>query len=233
MTFTRVALLCASTLCCAGSAAAQSVSLEFHDGKVNLTTQNASLRTILNEWARVGGTQVVNMDRLAGAPVTIQLNGVPETQALDIILRGSAGYIAGLRSGAAPGGTGSLLDRILVVPTAGTAPALSARPVAAPPPPFAAPPRFPQPDLDDNQASDNVPNGDPATNRGPVRVNVPPAGVNQAPPQPFADDVPQPARPSTAPANPFGIQTGSSRPGTITPVPQPPERPRTQPDPEP
>jgi hypothetical protein len=57
-----------------------------------------------------------------------------------------------------------------------------------------------------------------------------------APPQPFQttqDDNQDAPETTPAPTNPFGIQTGSSRPGTITPVPQQPQRPRTQPDPEP
>src|SRR5689334_10920565 len=98
MTFTRVATLGALLFCWAGLSRAQAVRLEVHDGKVNLTTQNASLRAILTEWARLGGTQVVNADRLTGPPVTLQLTDVPETQALDIILRGTAGYIAGQRA---------------------------------------------------------------------------------------------------------------------------------------
>ena len=236
MTLTRVAALTALLFCFAGPVQAQNVKLEFRDGKVNLTTQNASLRAILAEWARLGGTQVVNMERLAGPPVTLQLTDVPETQALDIILRGTAGYIAGLRTTAEPSPTRSTLDRILVVPTAGTAASVSARPPT--PPPFAAPQRFPQaqsqpqPDPDDDPVSDVAPDDDPPPNRGNVRPNAP-RGLDQEPVDPPDDDQPEQPEPSQAPTNPFGIQTGSPRPGTITPVPQQPERPRSQPDPEP
>src|SRR4051794_41853565 len=117
MNFSRVAVLTSLLFCCAGSAGAQ-VTLEFHDGLVNLTAQNAPLRTILNEWARLGGTQIVNADRLTGLPVTLQLTNVPETQALDIILRGTAGYIAGQRTSGAAGNQ-AVLDRIMVGATAG------------------------------------------------------------------------------------------------------------------
>jgi hypothetical protein len=241
MTLTRVAALSALLFCCAGPAGAQNVKLEFRDGKVSLTAQNASLRAILTEWARLGGTQVVNIERLAGAPVTLQLTDVPETQALDIILRGTAGYIAGQRAAAGPAEARSTLDRILVVPTAGTAATASARP-AATPPPFGGPQRFVQPDPDDNAVAD-VADDDGPQNRA-IRMNVPPnvpiqiqrGQPNQtAPPQPFqtTQDDNQTPQPETtqAPANPFGIQTGSSRPGTITPV--PPQGPKKQPDSEP
>src|SRR4051794_31367701 len=98
MSLTRVAALLTLLVGVTHPAVAQNVRLEFHDGKVSLNAQNASLRAILTEWGRLGGTQVVNMDRLSGPPVMLQLTDVPETQALDIILRGNAGYIAGQRA---------------------------------------------------------------------------------------------------------------------------------------
>jgi len=240
MSITRVAAYAALLLCCAGPVSAQAVRLEFHDGKVNLTTQNASLRAILNEWARLGGTQVVNAERLTGAPVSLQLTDVPETQALDIILRGAAGYIAGLRAGTAPAGTRSLLDRIMVVPTAGTATVAAARPVGVGQPPFVPqrPQPFVQPDPDDDPISDVPPDDErPVRNVRPTPPPVIRIGPNgQLVAQPNVspdDDAPQPATPQT-PANPFGIQTGSARPGVITPAPAPtPQRPPNARDQEP
>jgi hypothetical protein len=236
MAFSRIATLAALLFCYAIPASAQAVKLEFRDGKVNLTTQNASMRAILTEWARLGGTQVVNSERLAGPPVTLQLTDVPETQALDIILRGTAGYIAGLRPSTEPVGARSALDRILVVPTVGTATTVSVRPGPTPPP-FSAPPTARRPiDPDDDQVSD-VPNDDsPNRPRNVTPVNVPRPGVVQVAPQPFQpQENEQPAQPAStaAPANPFGIQTGSSRPGVVSPQPQPTEQQRRQPDPEP
>src|SRR4051812_4253780 len=241
MSITRVAAYAALLICCAGPVSAQAVRLEFHDGKVNLTTQNASLRAILNEWARLGGTQVVNAERLTGAPVTLQLTDVAETQALDIILRGAAGYIAGQRAGGGPAGTRSSLDRIMVVPTAGTSTVAATRPVGvgqAPPFVQQRPQPFVQPDPDDDPVSDVPPDDErPVRN---VRPNPPPIiriGPNgQAIVQPNVspdDDARQPTT-TQAPANPFGIQTGSARPGTITPPPAPtPQRPPGARDQEP
>jgi hypothetical protein len=74
--------------------AQESVELEFSAGRVNLTAQNASARTILAEWARLGGATIVNGDNMVSPPLTLELVGVPEQQALDIILRDAAGYNA-------------------------------------------------------------------------------------------------------------------------------------------
>lgn len=238
MTFLRVGTLTALMFCCAGPVSAQAVQLEFHDGKVNLTAQNASVRNVLSEWARLGGTQVVNAERVSGAPVTLQLTDVPETQALDILLRGTAGYIAGERTTTAPAGTRSSLDRIMIVPTAGTASVAAVRPGVTPPPFVQQVPQpFIQPDPDDNPASD-VPPDDARRPRSvpPVLRLVQPPGNQPAPqPSPVADDQPpQPAGTQQVPANPFGIQTGTSRPGMVTPAPAPqPQRPPNTRDQEP
>ena len=76
---------------------AQAVTVRFHDGLVTLTARNAPLRAILAEWARLGGTTIVNGERVAGPPLTLELNAVSERQALDVILRTVSGYMLGAR----------------------------------------------------------------------------------------------------------------------------------------
>ena len=114
MTLTRVAALSALLFCCAGPAGAQSVKLEFNDGQVNLTTQNASLRAILAEWARLGGTQVVNGERMAGAPVTLELDRRPGDAGARHHPARRRWLHAGQRAAAGPAGARSTLDRILI-----------------------------------------------------------------------------------------------------------------------
>jgi len=41
-----------------------------------------------------GQTRIVNVDRLSGPPVSIELTNVPEAQALDTLLRAVSGYLA-------------------------------------------------------------------------------------------------------------------------------------------
>ena len=224
--------------------AQQSVSIEFSSGQVTLRAQNAPVRTILSEWARLGGSTIVNGDRIAGPPLTLELTGVPERQALDIILHSVAGYMLAPRRAGSTGA--SAFDRILIMPTSA-----APRPTAAvtPAPPGAPRPLLPQPQLIRPQEPIGVPDSDsdapeepdqgevpvPATAPRPLPRVVVPQRPGQ-PPQPLGpepqiirpeDDQPEPEQPpvtpgvAPTPGNPFGIPFGSSgRPGVVTPVPQ-------------
>ena len=74
------------------------------------------VRQILAEWARVGGTKVVGADKITGAPLTLHIVNMPERQALDIILRNVAGFMAAPRLASAAPGV-SAYDRILIMAT--------------------------------------------------------------------------------------------------------------------
>jgi hypothetical protein len=237
----RISAVVVALLCSAVPAAAQSVRVQFANGRVTVSAQNAPVRQILAEWARLGGTTFVNADRVPGAPVTLELENVTEREALDVLLRSVSGYMVAAREAA---GGPSSFDRILIVPTS-NAPRPSSS-AAFVPQPMVMP--LPQVDIDPNDPEENPPNDVPPQD-GPnprgVRVPptprdfVPPTNAGRPmPPQPFQpdpDDGPDGEQnPPAAPNNPFGVQPGSARPGVITPVPQqqPQNRP-PQPDPEP
>lgn len=212
--------------CLAWPAAAQTVNLRFHGGLVNLTTQNAPLRTIFAEWARLGRTTVTNAERLAGPPVTVELNDVTERDAINVLLRNVAGYMAAPRSTWTDGV--SYFDRIFILPTSNAPrnpPPAPARPAPAPrPQPELGPEDLLEDAIDSPlQPQPGAPMGRPRQPMAPVPNQIP-DGV---------EDPPDPA-PTPAPNNPFGIPTGitTTRPGVVTPVPQQPPG-RTQPDPEP
>ena len=111
------------------AAAQQPVKVSFHDnGRVTVEATGATVRAILNEWAKNGGTKVVGVERVTGAPVTIKLVDVPEAQALESILRSVAGYMAAPRHAS----TGpSVYDRIMIMATTSAPPPAANRP--APP----------------------------------------------------------------------------------------------------
>jgi hypothetical protein len=217
-------------LSAAVTAQAQTVKVEFLMGKVNLTAQNAPLRTVINEWARVGGMRVINPERLSTTPVTLQFTGLPERQALDILLRDVGGYMLGPRQAELVPGI-SAFDRLIVV-TATAGPAPRPAPAAGrgsqfPRPAARRPPIVPPDVNEDNTPPDEPEPDEPGPVGPPNRQNIRPAML---PPLPQGDAPPPATTPATTPGNPFGVGPGSTRPGTITPVPQPnpTERPPNQ-----
>ena len=112
------------------------VQLRIENGLVSLKATNATAREILAEWARVGQTRIVNAERVPGGPITIELTGVSEEQALEIILRSAAGYVTAPRATAVA--NASRYDRILVMPTSSPT-----RPTPPPSPAAFAQPQFP------------------------------------------------------------------------------------------
>ena len=97
-------------------ASAQQLKLDIKDGRVTLEATGVPAKQILAEWARVGGTKVVGADKMTGGPVTLRLVDMPERQALDIVLRNVAAFMAAPRQvSSAPGA--SAYDRILILAT--------------------------------------------------------------------------------------------------------------------
>lgn len=220
MSLMRSSFIVAALLVLLGatSASAQVLSLEFHDGRVRLIAENVPVSRILAEWARLGGTRIVNGERVPGAPVTLQIIDVPEQQALETILRGAAGYMVSARQTAAPPGA-SALDKILVLPTTARAPAAAALP---PPPP---PPQFqnqlePEPEIEpEPEVEIDEPQGGPEVRGAFPRRRIP--GVNApVPSEGPDDDDPGEAPVPPAPGNPFGVVPGGARPGSISTPPQ-------------
>jgi hypothetical protein len=82
----------------AASPAAADVQLTIQNGHVSLVAKDVTVRQILTEWARVGHTKIVNVERIPGGLVSLELRNVPEAQALDILLRSVSGYLAAPRA---------------------------------------------------------------------------------------------------------------------------------------
>ena len=59
----------------AGSTAFAEVQLIIRNGQVSLVAKDATVRQILTEWARVGQTKIVNVERIPGGPITLELQG--------------------------------------------------------------------------------------------------------------------------------------------------------------
>ena len=176
----RVFALLLAALAAAVPARAGEVVLEFRDGLVTLTARDASVRQILDEWSRLGNTRVVNADKVFGGPVTLELARVPERQALEILLRTAAGYIAAPRADA---GGPSQFARILVMPPSAAPPPRqpSMRPGIVRPPIFQQPTYTPPVLLDDQDqpVDPNVPGAQGVVSPNP---NLPEDGMQGADP---------------------------------------------------
>jgi hypothetical protein len=197
-------------------AASAEVQLAIQNGRVTLVATDATVRQILTEWARVGQTRIVNVEQIPGGPLTLQLTGVAESEALDLLLRSVTGYMAATRSVPAP--NLSRYDRILVLPTT----AVTRVPVTTPPAPVFQQP-FQRPVDPDSDEAPSIP-----PPRGPLFQTVPSAAPGLPP------GIEEAAGPGNLPIGgesgngqplptPFpGASTvGTPRPGMVMPAPQP------------
>lgn len=226
--FARLAL---ATLLVSGSAtlaAAGDLKLTLNNGRVTLIAVDVPLRQILDEWARVGKTTIVNGDKMTGPPMTLQLVDRPEREVLDVLLRSASGYIVAQRDVSVPGA--SLFDKVMILP-------VSRGPVGVatntPPTPFNRQPMMqqapmPVPDDDDPPVEQPqvlppgmvVPGGvqNPAGQMPPGQqapVTAPRPGFLPAPPVGQPNPYVQPNVPGAQPTVPGGAPV----PGMQSPVP--------------
>ena len=89
------------------------VKLQVANGRITLQARDATVREILSEWARLGQVKIVNAEKIAGAPVTLEMQDVPEAQALTTLLRSVSGYMAAPRTQLAA--SASIYDRIVIM----------------------------------------------------------------------------------------------------------------------
>lgn len=224
----RCLFLAGASLGLASAADAGELTVKIADGRATVIAKDVPVRQILAEWARVGDTRMVNGEKIPGGPVTLELIDVPEKQALDILLRSAAGYMAAPRPAATVGA--SQFDRVIILATSRP----PANTVIPPPQPFNRPafqqmPPQPPPDDDDGEPGDQGPVPPPGMMvpgmrptpgpplQGPVDPNNPnnPNAPVQAPlTAPRPGMLPQPAQ--TTP-NPYAPPMGPNG----RPLPQP------------
>ena len=190
-----------ATAVVAGTAEAGELNLTIANGRVTLIAHDVTVRQILDEWARVGQTKIVNGDKLLGTPLTIELRDVPEATALETVLRSAAGYVVAPRVAGNVGA--SYYDRILILPTS-RPPAVTAAP---PSPQFNRPP---------------PPQTMPVVENDDEPAPAPPPAVTNPAGQPFPGPAPQPGAQQPGMQQPV---TTLPRPGMLPPVPTGPGNP--------
>ena len=197
------------------------LKLTMQNGRVTLIADNVPLRQILQEWARIGQTNIINADKLLSPMMTIQLVDAPERDVLDILLRSAAGYIAAPRPTIVA--NAAVFDRVTIMATS-RAPAASAVATQSVPT-FQRPP---QP-VDDGDEPINVtvppqgpqnpvtmqfpglitnPNQLPNTSTQPGPLTAPRPGALPQPPMPMG--IPNPYQPGQVirPGQPFPLGPG-------------------------
>lgn len=223
----RLALLVAA-LAVPLPASAGELALSFHDGRVTLKAAGVSLRQILVEWARLGQVRVVGLEKLTGAPVTLELTDVPEKQALEILLRSVAGYVAAPRRVSASAAA-SRFDRLILLPTsiASAAPLAAPRPAAfTPPAPFPDPIQLAneEPETSDSPAPPGIPVFVPGVEPASPGLAPQPAPVSQGTIRPFQspNDPNQPTPEAAASPEPPTGPLLTNRPGVLPAAPRQP-----------
>ena len=216
------------------SMASADVHLTMQNGHVSLVAKDATVRQILTEWARVGQTKIVNVERVPGGPVTLELIDVPESQALEVLLRTLSGYITAPRPVEAA--NLSRFDRIILMPTLAAARPATAQAAAAPPAPvFQQGPQFPAPapmpaaddDNEEDRSGPIVAAPQVQLPRSPVFNTFPQASTVAPQTMPIPQQgggaaqgqTPRPAGFPASPTAPFG---GVAVPGMVAPPPPAP-----------
>jgi hypothetical protein len=147
-------------------------------GLVSLSAKDVTVREILREWTRKGGTPFEGIDRLAGGPVTVQFDRRPDTEVLASLLRSASGYVIGPRRDATAGQSSIQVVYVVATSTATTA-GYSA------PPPVSAAPQMSTAGVPDNEIPPVMPG------RGGPPPATPP-GIPQGSPPPQGSPLPGP-----------------------------------------
>ena len=217
----------------ASQSMAAGLTVSIREGLVSIDAQDVTIRQILTEWARVGKTRIINVERIPGGPITLKLENLPEKQALDIILRSIPGYMAVPRATFVA--DASIYDSILIMPTTT---AVAAQRPPSPPPGFSGAPTFTQlrqgpsapmtPGVLPEPPNAQDPSDDPAIAAAaaaglvPIPATNPGATISAAPLMPPGGaNQPQTSQPPGvgAPTNPWNIPAGTAQPSLAPPAP--------------
>ncbi len=226
-----------SLVAAAPAAMAGEIRVVISQGRVSIVAKDATVSQILREWSRVGQVRDMNVDRVPGGPITLELSNLPEQEALDILLRNVGGFVLSRRPVAVDGL--SVFDRIFVLPTvARLAPVQAAAQVPAQESAFVERPGMAPGQFDARAALPNRPvESAPHDTRQPAPGSVAGGWSNGVTaPLPASAPPPAAATSSQPAAGAFGAALSApvttARPGMMT-QPPPPSPPSTPPPPGP
>lgn len=182
-----------------GSLSAQTqgrkLEVSFHNGNVTILAENVTLREIMAEWSRKGGSRIVNAEKLGGAAIPyLEHKDKPEVEVLRSLLRDVPGYGAAPRIAPAP--TASTIEAVFILASR-TVP-VSGSPASSP---------VSQPIQQVQQAPPPQPQPVPQPVQGSVDSEIPPV-------RPVAGEVPPSTPGGTPNANNPNLRPGPG--GTVT-----------------
>lgn len=215
MTLKRIVVFAAALLTCAIPLQAQNprkLDISFNAGRVTLVAEGVTLAEIFREWARKGGSTIVNAERLPGAPVLpTEFRDQPEAEVLRALLDEAPGYGASMRI--APSATASTVQTVFILAVRATTPSASA----------SAPMSQPIQQVNSPVAAPRNIQGSPDDEIPPVRPLTP--DMNPGAPATPSSPAGQPTNPNLR-QGPGGIVT-STVPGVPIPGPTPTPKPGT------
>lgn len=195
----------------AGAQNARKLDVSFSNGRVTIVAENVTLQEIFAEWARKGGSRIINAERLPAARLMLtEFKDQPEADVLRTLLREAPGYGAAMRT-AAPAG-GSTVQTVYILAARTIAPTTSN---AVNQPQIQAPPQQATPRILQGSPDDEIPPVRPITGNQPPmtpggapaapsnpNLRVGPGGVvtSTVPGVPIPAPTPNPAAPGTPPA---------------------------------
>ena len=91
------------------------IRMAIDGGRVTLSATEAPLADVLAEWSRVGGTRFVGAETLSRETVTLRLVDADEADAIRLLLRAAAGYVAAPRRTGVAGA--ARYDRVTILAT--------------------------------------------------------------------------------------------------------------------
>src|SRR5688500_14269503 len=118
------------------------LDISFNNGRVTIVAENVTLGDIFAEWARKGGSKIVNAERLPGGPVMLtEFKDQPEADVLRTLLREAPGYGAAMRAATSAGA--STVQTVFILAVRTQVPSTSSAPMTSQvqqsPSPVAAP----------------------------------------------------------------------------------------------
>jgi hypothetical protein len=96
-----------------GLASPPNLVVLYGDAGVTIVAKSVPLRSIVQEWARLGDVRLINLRNVPMLPVTVELREMPEAAALKVLLRSLPGYFLQQRGQASAGS--SAFDKLVVM----------------------------------------------------------------------------------------------------------------------